>query len=329
MSDPAGQATVDDALPASNGGRGASAGEKPGLIGVIAGMGRFPVLLVERLRADGYEVVVLGLRGVAEPVLEQLAHRFHWCGVAQIGKMARLLQREGVTVAVMAGKVEKKGMNSRFRLLHYRPDFAMLKLWYKTCRDKKDDTILGAFSQFLEGRGIHIRSSALYLEEVLAPEGVMTRRRPNEAEEQDYRFGFQVARELGRLDVGQSVVVREQAVIALEAIEGTDRCIQRAGELCPRGGFTVVKVAKPKQDLRFDVPTIGIQTVEEIIRAGGRCLAVESGITLFLDAEQALKRADEAGLAIVGVPGEESLHARLGNGEASSKPRGDVLDSRK
>ena len=156
----------------------------------------------------------------------------------------------------------------------------------------------------------------------------MTRRKPSEAEEKDYRFGFRVARELGRLDVGQSVVVREQAVIALEAIEGTDRCIQRAGELCPRGGFTLVKVAKPNQDLRFDVPTIGVQTVDEIIRAGGRCLAVESGITLFLDAEQALQRADEAGLAIVGVPGDESLKARLRRGEAASESTGDTLDSK-
>ncbi len=274
---------------------------RPKRIGIIAGAGRFPILLAEALKADGHEVVILGVSGAGDPGLARLADRFHWCGVAQIGKAARLFRRENVTVALMAGKVEKKAMYSRFRLLKFRPDWSFLKVWYRRVRDRKDDTLLGAISQFFEDEGIHIEASALYLKDALAPIGPITRRRPSESEERDVAFGFRLAKELGRLDCGQSVCVKEQAVIALEAIEGTDLCIKRAGELCPKKGFTVVKVAKPNQDMRFDVPTIGTTTIRTIAEAGGRCLAVEAGVTLFLDAEDAIAAADEAGIAIVGV----------------------------
>ncbi len=174
-----------------------------------------------------------------------------------------------------------------------------MRLWYRRLRDKRDDSLLSAIVAEFESEGLHCRSALDLCPELLVSKAVLTRRQPTAAEWRDIEFGWDLAKEMGRLDVGQTVAVRELAVLAVEAIEGTDRAIARAGELCPRGGFTVVKVAKPQQDMRFDVPTVGLTTVESLHNAGGRVLAIEADKTILLDAAQTVALADRYGLSIV------------------------------
>lgn len=274
-------------------------------IGIIAGWGRFPILVADALRAQGHEVVVVAIKGEADPALRQHADAFHWTGLIQVGHMVRLLQAERCTTAVMAGKVHKTAMYSRFRVLRYRPDLAFFRLWFRALTDRRDDTLLGTFARFLEEHGIKLLSSAELAPSLLAPRGPLTRRAPTPEEEVDIAYGFRVARELGRLDIGQSALVHERAVLALEAIEGTDAAIRRAGALCPRGGFTLVKVAKPDQDMRFDVPALGPLTVRTLADAGGSVIAYEAHRTLLLDGDEAIATADARGVALVGMTDED------------------------
>jgi DUF1009 family protein len=271
-------------------------------IGLLAGSGRFPMVFAEKARSLGIPVVCLGIRYEAAPELSELVHRFYWVGVARLGRMIRCFKREGVHHAVMAGKVTKAVMHRPWRMLHLLPDWRMIQFWYRRSRrDNRDDSVLlGVIAEFAAD-GVQFESALDLCPELLVQAGVLTGRGPTRREESDIAFGWELAKEMGRLDVGQSVAVKERAVLAVEAIEGTDRSITRAGELCPAGGFVVVKVAKPQQDMRFDVPTIGCSTIETMHRVGGRVLAIEAGKTIVIDQEKTVALADRYGISIVAL----------------------------
>jgi DUF1009 family protein len=271
-------------------------------IGLLAGSGRFPILFAEKARALGIPVVCVGIREEASAELAGLVDRFYWAGLARLGRMIRCFKRENVRRAIMAGKIHKTRMHTPWRLLRLWPDWRTLCFWYRRRRpDNRDDRLLlGVIDEFAAD-GIRFESALDFCPELLVRPGVLTRRRPTAGEEADIAFGWELAREMGRLDVGQSVAVKERAVLAVEAIEGTDRAIARAGELCRAGGFVVVKVAKPNQDMRFDVPTVGCHTIESLHRARGRVLAIEAGKTILIDQEETVALADRYGLSIVAV----------------------------
>jgi DUF1009 family protein len=278
-------------------------------VGLLAGWGRFPIAVAEKARSVGLPVVCVGLRDMAAPELAGMVHRFHWAGVAQLGRMIRCFRREGVTRVVMAGKVHKADvLHKPWKIVSLWPDWRTLRFWFfRPRRDNRDDSLLLAMIDEFARDGIRFESALDLCPELLVNPGVLTRRQPTAREEADAAFGWEMARKMGELDVGQSVAVKELAVLAVEAIEGTDRMIARAGELCRAGGFTVVKVAKPRQDMRFDVPTVGTSTVEAIRRAGGRVLAVEAAKTIFLDEAQTVALADRYGISIVAWTEAEAL----------------------
>jgi UDP-2,3-diacylglucosamine hydrolase len=269
-------------------------------IGLLAGAGRFPIVFAEKARRLDIPVVCVGLRGLASPDLIELSHRFYWTGVAQLGRAIRCFKREGVQRAVMAGKVLKAAIHTPWRVFHLLPDWRMVRFWYSRSRkDNRDDSLLLGLIEEFARDGVHFESALTLCPELLVKAGTLTRRKPTAGEMKDIEFGWELAKEMGRLDVGQSVAVKEGMVLAVEAIEGTDRAIVRAGELCRSGGFTVVKVAKPQQDMRFDVPTVGCSTIETIHHAGGRVLAIEADKTILLDETETLALADRHGLTIV------------------------------
>jgi len=274
-------------------------------IGVIAGNGRVPILVARGIRQAGSPLVVVGLRGLADPALRGMADHFVWAGVVRVGRWIRLLHRRGVSRAVMVGGVRKSDMYVPFRLLRYIPDLRTLRLWYRTTRkDHRDSTILTAVADELASEGIELMSSVEYCQEHLADEGLMTRTRVPSSAAGDVEFGFLIARRSAELDIGQSVAVKESEIIAVEAIEGTDRMITRAGELCRTGGWTFVKVARPDQDMRFDVPTIGPDTIRNLRAAGAACVVLQAGRSLIVDKPDTLRLADELGIAVLGKGGE-------------------------
>jgi hypothetical protein len=224
----------------------------------------------------------------------------------QAGRWIRIFRREGVRQAVMAGGVDKTRMLRQAwwrQWLAYRPDFTSIRIWYFGAADRRNDTLLRATAAEMARRGVELIDSTTYTRDAMAPEGVMTRARPTAAQEADIELGWRMAREIGRLDVGQSVAVKDKDVIAVEAIEGTARMIARAGELCGAGGWTLVKVAKPNQDMRFDVPTVGPATIEQLAAARAGALVVEAGKTLMLEREKLISVADAAGLVVIGRVG--------------------------
>lgn len=268
-------------------------------IGLIAGKGQFPLLFAQAARRRGLEVVAVAHQGETDPALENLAHQCHWIFVGQLGKLIRTFQTAGVSRAVMAGGL------SRGRLFRdFKPDVKALSL-VRRVGAGHDDRLLRGVAAELEKAGITIISPLLYLEDLLAPPGCLSRRRPSSEEMQDIAFGFQIARALGRLDLGQCVVVHRQVVTALEAIEGTDETIRRGGRLAGKEAV-VVKVCKPGQDLRFDLPSVGQGTIETMQEVEAKVLAVEAGKTLMFDQDQMLALADRAGIAVWGMAPEEN-----------------------
>jgi DUF1009 family protein len=214
--------------------------------------------------------------------------------------MIRCFKKEGCRQVVMAGKIHKTVMHTPWRIFRLWPDWRTIRFWLRRKRkDNKDDSLLLGMIDEFAADGLSFASALDYCPELLVKEGVLTRRSPSAQEESDIQFGWELAKEMGRLDVGQSVAVREQAVLAVEAIEGTDRAIARAGELCKRGGFVVVKVAKPQQDMRFDVPTVGCSTIETMRQAGAKVLAIEASKTIIIDETDTIALADKYGIAIV------------------------------
>jgi DUF1009 family protein len=270
-------------------------------LGLLAGWGRFPVVVAQKARELGRPVFCIGIKHEASPELKRLTSEFAWCGVAKLGRMIHLFKQAGCRHIVMAGKIHKhRVLYAPWRILSLLPDLRCLRFWYRRqFRDNKDDTLLLAMIDEYRRDGLQFGSALDFYPELLAPEGVLTRRQPTAREEADITFGWELAKEMGRLDVGQSICIKEQAVLAVEAIEGTDAAIRRAGELCPAGGFTVVKVAKPQQDMRFDVPTVGLFTIQNLIQARAKVLAIEAGKTILLDREEVIEMADRYGLSIV------------------------------
>jgi DUF1009 family protein len=276
-------------------------------VGLIAGAGRFPITIAAKARQSGVPLVTVGLSHLADPALRELSHRFHWNGLARIGRTIRLLRRGGVERFILAGKIHKAVLLRPGRWLSLLPDWTALKFWFnRRRRDNRDDTITYGILDLFAAHGLRCEPPWDLCPELLVSEGVLTRRAPTPAEERDIEFGWALAKEMGRLDVGQSVAVRDRAVLAVEAIEGTDRTIARAGELCGRAKFVVVKVAKPQQDMRFDVPTVGRDTIETMYRAGARVLAIEAGKTVLLDEAETIALADRYGIAVVAVSGQRS-----------------------
>ena len=278
-------------------------------LGLIAGNGRFPFLLLDAARAHGAEVVVAAIREETDPEMDARAAadpgiRVHWLSLGELSRLIETFQREGVSQAVMAGQVKHKQIFSSIR-----PDWRLAKLLL-SLRTRNTDMLLGAVAKVLGDEGIELIPSTSYLEPLLAQAGVLTARQPNEQEQRDIEYGLQVARGLAAFDLGQTVVIAAQACVAVEAMEGTDATIERAGALMRSLGepastlersLTVVKVAKPKQDMRFDVPVIGIRTIRTMREAGATCLAVEAGRTLLFDRSALRDEADAAGIAVTAV----------------------------
>jgi hypothetical protein len=276
-------------------------------LGLIAGNGRFPFLLLDAARAQGLAVVVAAIREETDAEIDLRAAAddhitVHWLSLGELSRLIELFHKEGVSKAVMAGQVKHKQIFSAIR-----PDWRLAKLLLNL-RARNTDMLLGAVAKVLGDEGIELISSTAFLEPLLAAEGVLTERAPDEDERKNIDYGLSVARAVAGFDIGQTVVVAAQACVAVEAMEGTDAAIKRAGMLMRSldddastldRRLTVVKVAKPNQDMRFDVPVIGIATVEAMIRAGASCLSVEAGRTLLFDREALLQRAAEAGIAIV------------------------------
>jgi DUF1009 family protein len=282
---------------------------RPGLgqkVGLLAGWGSFPISFAKAAREQGYSVYCSGIEGMASESLRDICDDVMFAGLGKLGKSIRYFKRNRVDRVVMAGKVEKTVIYDPFRLLKYLPDWRTLHMWYRYAREnRKDDTILLAVIREYARDNIHFESALNFCPELLVRHGFLTKRQPTAAQWKDIRFGFEMAKEMGRLDVGQTVVVSDMAVVAVEAIEGTDECIRRSGTLCRRGGQTVVKVAKPQQDMRFDVPAIGLKTLQSMREAGARVLAIESGMTIILDEPEVIELANKLGIVIVSVKSEE------------------------
>jgi UDP-2,3-diacylglucosamine hydrolase len=271
-------------------------------IGLLAGSGRFPILFAEAARRQGLPVACVGIKYEVPEELRPLCESFHVVGIAKLGQMIRTFRRLGVKRIVMAGKVTKNVMYTPWRMLQLCPDLRMIQWWYRGKRaDNRDDSLLLSIIAEFERDGMTFASALDYCPELLVKDGILTRRAPTAAERTDIEFGWNLAKEMGRLDVGQSVAVKEKAALAIEAIEGTDRCIERAGLLCRAGGWVLVKVAKPQQDMRFDVPTIGVTTIENLHRARARVLAIDAGRTILLDQPEVVALADRYGLSIVAL----------------------------
>jgi DUF1009 family protein len=274
-------------------------------VGLIAGWGRYPLLVAQQLVTQGAEVCCVGIRDHADPQLKAICHHYQWVGLAQVGHVLRCFRRHTVTEATMAGKIHKVRLFERGAWLHHLPDWQGLRtFWPHLVTRRKtwqDDSLLGSIVETFAAWGITLRPATDYVPELLVKLACLTQRRPSAAERQDIEFGWHLAKEMGRLDVGQSVAVKDRAPLAVEAVEGTDQCIRRAGTLCASGGFTVVKVAKPRQDMRFDVPTIGIGTLQAMAESGGRVLAVEAGRTIIIDQSEFVEFADRHRLSVVAL----------------------------
>ncbi len=273
----------------------------PRRIGLIAGAGEFPLLVLRGARAAGVQVVVIGLAGCYDAAVRQAAEVFYECGIARLGRWIRLLRREGVQQAVMAGQVRKAQMLAlpRWRQwLAYLPDWTSIKIWYWTAADRRNDTLLRAVAEEMSRKGVELIDSTTYTQEAMAPAGTLTRCGLTAAQEADAALGWRVAQEMGRLDVGQSVAVKDKDILAVEAIEGTDAMIRRAGGLCLKGGWVLVKVAKPNQDMRFDVPTVGPDTIRRLAEAGAGALVVEAGRTLMINRPELIALAEKHRIAV-------------------------------
>ena len=274
-------------------------------MGLLAGWGRYPFIVAESLRKQGVKVYCLGVHGHAEPGLAEVCDDFQWIGLCKMGRAIRYFKRHGVTEISMLGKIHKVALFQPWRWVRHLPDLKTTKTFVPHFltrkKDCRDDTLLEAVVELFASEGIHFAPPTDYAPRLLVGEGQFTRLKPSAAQWRDIEFGWEMARKMGELDVGQSVVVKDQAVMAVEAVEGTDLCIKRAGELCRAGGFTVVKVAKPQQDMRYDVPTVGLKTLETMAAAGGRVLAIEAGRTILLEQSKVIDFADEHKLVIVSM----------------------------
>ena len=269
-------------------------------LGLIAGYGELPLAVAEEARAKGYEVIAVGLEPLADKTLASSVNDMRWINVGKLGDIIGYLKRAGVSEAVMAGKVPK----SLLYKSKISPDLRAIKLLF-TLKDKSDDSILLAIAKELKKDGITLLNTTDFTSNLLTPEGIITAKGPTENEWNDIAFGWKIAKEIGRLDIGQTVVIKDQAVMAVEAIEGTDEAIRRGSTLAGSGAV-VIKVSKPQQDMRFDVPVVGPDTLGSMIAVQARVLAVESQKSILLQKKKIAREADKAGIVIVGIRDENT-----------------------
>src|SRR5215467_7524888 len=270
-------------------------------LGLIAGNGHFPFLVLDAARAQGYEVVVAAIKEETFPEIESKSAKVHWLSLGELSKLIETFQREGVTHAVMAGQVKHKQIFSSIR-----PDWRLAKLLL-SLGTRNTDSLLGAVAKVLANEGIKLENSTALLEPLLAKSGVLTKRAPTEAEKKNIAYGREVARGLAEYDIGQTVVIAESACVTVEAMEGTDATVERAGQIMAsldpghsvlERALTVIKVAKPQQDMRFDVPVIGVKTIAVMQSAGATCLAVDAGKCLLIDGDAVVHAANAAAIVI-------------------------------
>jgi DUF1009 family protein len=264
--------------------------------GLIAGNGRFPFLVLEGARSQGIEMAVFAIKEEADPELAALASRLHWVSLGDLSKTIDLLHQEGVTQAVMAGQVKHNKIFSAIR-----PDWKLAKLLFALPK-KNTDSLIGAVAKVLEDEGIRLVDSTVFLKPLLPDAGVLTRRMPREEESADMVYGLDLARNIAAMDIGQTVVVSSRACIAVEAMEGTDETIARAARIASGKPLVVVKVSKPKQDMRFDVPVVGLPTIATMKASGATALAIDAQRTLLFDREALIAAANDAGIAVQAFP---------------------------
>ncbi|MEM1329301.1 MAG: UDP-2,3-diacylglucosamine diphosphatase LpxI [Planctomycetota bacterium] len=281
----------------------------PTAIGLIAGGGRLPVLIASALREQGHPVHALGLGKSYESELPAMCSSFREVGLLRVGSWGRLLRRRGVRHAIMVGRVDKAAlMHDPLRIFRNLPDMRTLVAWYRHLRhDRRSHAVLTAIAEELDRTGVSLLDSTAPIPDQLAEAGVMTRREPTPEQRADISFVWPLLTEALRLDIGQAIAVRERDVIAVEAVEGTDRMIERTGQLCRAKGWSLCKGARCGHDRRSDVPTVGLQTIENMHKNGGRCLALAAGDVIMLDREKMLDRADKLGIAVIGIPAAHSV----------------------
>ncbi len=272
------------------------------IIGLIAGQGRLPFLVADGAKRAGFKVICLGLAENAEPALADHVDVFFSGPIARPGAWIRKLKSQGVTKTIMVGRVAKKRIYTPMRILRYLPDWRGLRIWYWRLRgkDKRNDTVLCAIADELASGNIYLEDSTMYCKEHIATEGVMTKCQPGPSVQSDIEFGWEIVKKLGELDIGQAIAVKEKEIIAVEAIEGTAKMIVRAGKLCKKGDWTLIKTAKPDQDMRFDVPCVGPDTIKSLADNGGKCLVLQKDKTIIIDKPETIRLADRLGIAIVG-----------------------------
>ena len=274
----------------------------PNVLGLIAGSGRLPFMVADGAKRVGLKVICVGLLDNASPDLAAHTDAFFPGVVTRPGAWMRKLRKHGVTTTIMVGRVSKANMYAPMRWIKYIPDWRALRIWY--CRlkklDKRNDSVLNAIADELASGNIILEDSTMYCKEHLADEGVMTKKQPPHSVQTDIEFGWDMVKKLGELDIGQAIAVKETEVIAVEAIEGTAKMVERAGTLCKSGGWTLIKVSKPQQDMRFDVPCVGPDTIENLAKFNAKCLVVEKGKTIIIDKPETIALADKLGVAIIG-----------------------------
>jgi len=268
--------------------------------GLIAGNGDFPFLVLEGARSRGIEMAVIAIREETSPSIERIARRLHWVSLGELSRTIELLHQEGVKRAVMAGQVKHNKIFSTIR-----PDWRLAKLLF-SLPARNTDALIGAVARVLEDEGIELVDSTKFLGPLLPEPGILTRRAPDESEAGDLAYGRDVAQRIAGLDLGQTVVVRDRACVAIEAMEGTDETIERAARITGGQRLVVVKVSKPKQDMRFDVPVVGLKTIEVMRRSNATALAIDAGRTLLFDREELIRAADAAGIAIQAFAAEKA-----------------------
>jgi DUF1009 family protein len=264
--------------------------------GLIAGNGRFPFLVLEGARSQGIDMAVIAIKEETDPDLGKLAQRLHWVSLGELSKTIDLLHQEGVTQAVMAGQVKHNKIFSAIR-----PDWKLVKVLFALPK-KNTDSLIGAVAKVLEDEGIRLVDSTVFLKPLLPDAGVLTRRKPSQEECADMAYGLSLARNIAAMDIGQTIVVSSQACIAVEAMEGTDETIARAARIAVGRPLVVVKVSKPKQDMRFDVPVVGLPTIATMKASGATALAIDAQRTLLFDREALIAAANDAGIAIEAFP---------------------------
>ena len=269
--------------------------EKIDRIGLIAGSGKFPLFLANAARLNNVEVVVFAVNSEADKEIEKKVNKVYWLNLGEGKKLIEAIKAEDLKYITMAGKISKLTLIRESLRLDEEARKLMGRL-----TDRRDDTILKAIAGRLKEIGVEVLDSTIFLKSMMPPKGLLTKRKPDKREAEDIEFGFKIAKEMGGLDIGQSVVIKDKAVIAVEAIEGTDEAIRRAGRLSGPGSV-VVKVSKPDQDLRFDVPVVGLTTIESLKEAQASCLAIEADRVMVLEKEEVIKEADKAGIAIIVV----------------------------